>query len=241
MDFFSNPDPDSLPTARAFIGRKVVVRLDPHAAEASTLAFDLIFMRRIGVRPLVVYDADERASGTKLVGTINRLGGDAVNIDGTSATTLGAASDADGNAKVRAVNAQLMSLLLEQGYIPVLASNGMAISGVPMRVDGSEAAGRIAAATHAVRLLFPSRGGGVPSTAHGIIDELTASEALELAATGTLSDDVARNLTAAAMCVRSGVDAAQLLDLTARHATLVEILTAHHVGTQVVSSVIVSR
>jgi len=241
MDFLSNPDPGSLPTAKAFIGRTVVLRLDPEAAEATTLVSDLMFMRRIGVRPFVVHDAADRTTGPRLVGMINRVGGEAVGIDGTSAGTLIAASDADGNPVVRTVNAQLVSLLLEQGYIPVFAAQGAAISGLPMEVDGDEAARVLAQAMHAVRLLFPAHPGGVPSSDEGIIDELTSSEALELAANGTLSADLVRHLRAAAFGVRSGVDAAQLLDLSARHATIVDMLTAQHVGTQVVSNIVLSR
>jgi len=241
MDFLSNPDPGSLPTAKAFIGRTVVLRLDPEAAEATTLVSDLIFMRRIGVRPFVVHDAADHTTGPRLVGMINRVGGEAVGIDGTSAGTLIAANDGDGNPVVRTVNAQLVSLLLEQGYIPVFAAQGAAISGLPMAVDGDEAARVLAQATHAVRLLFPAHPGGVPSSGEGIIDELTSSEALELAANGTLSADLVKHLRAAAFGVRSGVDAAQLLDLSAHHAAIVEILTAQHVGTQVVSNIVLSR
>lgn len=242
MDFLSTPDPETLPTAKAFIGRTVVLRLDPKSAEAETLISDLVFMRRIGVRPLVVHDAEDRETGARLIGMINRVGCEAVGIDGTSAGTLIAASDADGNAVVRNVNAQLMSLLLDQGYIPVFAAQGAAISGLPMRLDGDDAARVLASATHAVRLLLPSQTGGIPSDASdGIIEELTSSEALDLAAAGSLSAELARHLRAAAFGVRAGVDAAQLLDLTAHHAAIVELLTAQHVGTQIVSNVVLSR
>ena len=241
MDFLSSPDPDSLPTAKAFIGRTVVLRLDPEAAEATTLVSDLVFMRRLGIRPFVVHDADDRTTGPRLVGMINRVGGEAVGIDGTSACTLVAANDDGGNPVVRTVNAQLMSLLLEQGYIPVFAAQGAGISGLPIPVDCDDAARALAQAMHAIRLLFPAHPGGVPSASEGIIDELTSSEALDLAATGSLSADLVRHLRAAAFGVRSGVDAAQLLDLSARHAAIVEILTAQHVGTQVVSNIVLSR
>lgn len=242
MDFLSAPDPDSLPTAKAFIGRTVVLRLDPRSAEASTLISDLIFMRRLGVRPLVVHDASDRDTGAKIIGMINRVGGDAVGLDGTSAGTLIAASDGDGNAVVRTVNAQLMSLLLDQGYIPVLAAQGAAISGLPMPVDGDDAARMLASAMHAVRLLLPAHRGGVPSDADdGIIEELTSSEALDLAAAGSLSEELVRHLRTAAFGVRDGVDAAQLLDLTAHHASIVELLTSQHVGTQIVSNIVLSR
>jgi len=242
MDFLSAPDPESLPTAKAFIGRTVVLRLDPQSAEASTLISDLIFMRRLGVRPLVVHDAGDRETGAKIVGMINRIGGEAVGLDGTSAGTLIAANDVDGNAVVRTVNAQLMSLLLDQGYIPVFAAQGAALSGLPMPVDGDDAARMLASATHAVRLLLPSQRGGVPSNEDdGIIDELTSSEALDLAAAGSLSAELIHHLRTAALGVRAGVDAAQLLNLTAHHASIVELLTAQHVGTRVVSNIVLSR
>jgi acetylglutamate kinase len=241
MDFLNNPDPESLPTAKAFIGRTVVLRLDPASAEAETLVSDLIFMRRLGVRPLVVHEARERDTGARLVGMINRVGGAAVGIDGTSAGTLIAGSDEDGRSIVRTVNAQLMSLLLDQGYIPVFASRGAAISGLPIPVDCDDAARVLASATHAFRLLFPAEPGGVPADGEGIIDELTSSEALDLAANGTLSADLVRHLRAAAFGVRAGVDAAQLLDLAGHHASIVELLTAQHVGTQVVSNIVLSR
>ena len=138
-------------------------------------------------------------------------------------------------------NGQLMALLLDQGYIPVFASQGAAISGLPVRVDGDDVARLLAQAMHAVRLLFPAHPGGVPSGDEGIIDELTSSEALELAATGTLSPDLVSRLRAAAFGVRSGVDAAQILDLSSHHAAIVEMLTSQHVGTQVVSNIVLSR
>ena len=241
MDFLNNPDPEALPTAKAFIGRTVVLRVDPGSAEAETLVSDILFMRRLGVRPLIVHDARDRETGARLVGMINRVGGDAVGIDGTSAGTLIAGSDEDGRSVVRTVNAQLMSLLLDQGYIPVFASQGAAISGLPIPVDCDDAARVLAAATHAIRLLFPARPGGVPSDGDGIIEELTSSEALELASSGTLSVDLMHHLRAAAFGVRAGVEAAQLLDLSGHHAAIVELLTSRHVGTQVVSNIVLSR
>src|SRR5215472_13589904 len=228
MDYLLDPDPDSMPTAKAFIGRTVVVRVDPAAVHESTLAADLLFMRRLGVRPLVVHDARERSTGAKLIGMINRVGGDAVGLDGTSAGTIIAALDNDGRASVRTVNANLVTLLLEQGYIPVFGAEGSAISGAPLPLDGDEAAQMLAQAVHAIRLLFPAHPGGVPSDTDGIIAELTSSEALALAASGTLSEEIVRHLRAAAFGVRAGVEAAQLLDLSSQHAAIVELLTAQH-------------
>jgi len=239
MDGFANPAPETLQTARPFVGRAVVLTLDPLAAESSTLVEDLVFMRRLGVRPIIVHDVTQRALGARLVGHLNRIGGDAVALDGTSASTLVLSTGSDGRSVVRSVNAQLVSLLLEQGYILVFGSEGTSFAGTSAALDATDAARVLAASVHAVRLLFPSERGGIPAGSDGIIDELTSSEALALAREGSLPDEAAHSLAAAAMGVRGGVDAAQLLDLRATHATLVEMLTTRHLGTQVRSQVIV--
>lgn len=240
MDAFIEADPDALPTALPFVGRVVVMRLDPLATQAGTLVEDLVFMRRLGVRPIVVHDVEQRAFGLQLVGLINRIGGEAVAFDGTSASTLVLSPDASGRSVVRSVNCQLLSLLLAQGYIPVFNSEGASFSGTPAKLDAADAARALAASVHAIRLLYPSGTGGIPAGGDGIIGELTSSEALTLAQAGTLTPDQSQQLTAAALGVRSGVDAAQLLDLTVAHAAVIEMLTAHHLGTQIVSNIVLS-
>ena len=240
MDAFFEPDPDALPTAQPFLGRAVVVRLDPRAAEGSTFVEDLVFMRRLGVQPIVVHDVEQRAFGARLVGLINRIGGEAVALDGTSASTLVLSSGDDGRSVVRSVNAHLLSLLLQQGYIPIFNSEGMSFSGATAALDAADAARALAASVRAIRLLYPSGTGGIPASGDGVIAELTSSEALALAEAGTLSPDQSQTLAAAAMGVREGVDAAQLLDLRVAHAALVELLTAQHLGTQVVSNVVLA-
>jgi len=227
---------DQLPTAREFLGRTVIMRVDPAAVESDTLYSDLVFMRRMGVLPLIVHDAVPQAVGQQIVGRINRIGGEAVGIDGMSASTLVVSSDERGSTAVRSVNAELLTLLLERGYIPVVSAQGAVVSGGPAPLDADEAARALAGALRAIRLLISAQPGGIPSDG-GIIGELTSSEALELAATGTLPNELARHLMAAALGVRAGVDAAQILDLSAAHAALVELLTARHVGTQIISNV----
>ncbi|HLW38277.1 MAG TPA: hypothetical protein VKR99_07590 [Candidatus Eremiobacteraceae bacterium] len=241
MDTFGEPDPQALPTAKPFLGKAIVVRVDSHAAESPTLIEDLVFMRRLGVRPLVVHDAAQRASGARLVGLINRIGGDAVALDGASASTIIVSSGDDGQPTVRHVNAQLLTLLLQEGYIPIFSAQGAAVSGKPAPIDAAEAARVLAAAMHAVRLIYPSETGGIPASGDGVIGELTSSEALALAAAGTLAPELAKQLAAAAMGVRQGVEAAQLLDLSVSHAAIIELLTAHHLGTQIVSNVVLSN
>ncbi len=241
MDAFLEGNTEGLTTAREFAGSVFVLRLDESTAHAPTLVEDLLFMRRVGVRPVIVVDAEQRRLSERLIGLINRVGGEAVGLDGTSASTLVVSSSADGRAVVRRVNTSLLGLLLEQGYIPVFTARGTSIAGTPTPLDAADAARELAAAVRAKRLLYPSGTGGIRLEDDEVVAELTASEALALAATGRLDPDQAKQLAAAALGVRSGVDAAQLLDLTATHAALVELLTSHHLGTQVISHVLLTN
>jgi acetylglutamate kinase len=237
VDMFATPDPDALPTCKPFVGRSFVLAVDEAAEQSATFVSDIVFMRRLGIRPVLVHDAAARSTGARLVGRINRIGGEAVELNGTSAATLMLALADDGAVELRSVNPALVCLLLERGYIPVLASEGAGLSGVPAPLPMDEAARGLGAAIGAIRLLFNARPGGIPSDGDGIISELTSSEALVLARSGELPAELSQRLAAAALGVRGGVEAAQLLDLCAAHAALVELLTARHLGTQVVSSV----
>lgn len=237
MDMFASPEPDALPTCKPFVGRSFVLAVDEAAEQSPTFASDIVFMRKLGIRPVIVHDAGERATGARLAGRINRIGGEAVELNGTSAATLLVALADDGAIELRGVNPALICLLLERGYIPVLAAEGAGVSGVPAPLPADEAARGLGAAIGAIRLLFNAQPGGIPSDGEGIIPELTSSEALALAGSGELPPDLSRRLACAALSVRAGVDAAQILDLCAAHAALVELLTARHLGTQVVSSV----
>ncbi|MBV8366491.1 MAG: hypothetical protein JO194_08305 [Candidatus Eremiobacteraeota bacterium] len=236
---FEDPDPQSLPTCKPFVGRPFVVRVDESAVSSPTFAADIVFMRRIGVRPVLIHDVGAREPAQWLIGSINRVGGAAVGLDGLAASTLTASAGESGAVELRGVNAALLHLLLEQGYIPVIASQGSAISGAPLTVDVDEAARALAGAIGAIRLLFGSQPGGIPSDDSGVIEELTSSEALALVASGGLSSDLATRLSAAALGVRAGVDAAQILDLSTAHAAIVELLTAQHLGTQIISNILV--
>ena len=239
MNSFIEPDPESLISAKPFVGRTMVVRVDPPAIESDTLVSDLVFMRRIGVRPVIVHDAEPRPDFARLVGRINRIGGDAVGLDGTAASTLVVSADPSGETVVRSVNTQLLELLLNQNYIPIVAATGGRVSGGAAPLDADEAARAVAASLRAIRLLISAQPGGIPSDGDGFIRELTTSEALALATAGTLSPELAAHLVAAALGVRAGVDVAQILDLSSAHAALVEMLTAQHVGTQIVSNVVI--
>jgi len=71
-----------------------------------------------------------------------------------------------------------------------------------------------------------------------LIDELTPAEALELAADTHVPQDFRAAIRAAALGVRAGVEAAQIVDGRVAHVSIVELLTQQHLGTQVTGAVL---
>ena len=74
----------------------------------------------------------------------------------------------DHSGIIRTINTQLLTLLLENGYVPVLTPPAISSSGVAINVDGDRFAGKIAAVLQADTLLLLSN---VPGLLRDIADE----------------------------------------------------------------------
>jgi acetylglutamate kinase len=70
-----------------------------------------------------------------------------------------------------------------------------------------------------------------------LVAQLTPAEALEIAEDRSLAENLRNAVRAAALGVRGGVGAAQICDGRVAHASIVEFLTARHLGTQVAGTV----
>ncbi len=208
-------------------GATVVVRVDESSVRehASTLYADLgLFLER-GVRPIVVAPTDEAARA--VVRTMNRTVDAAVGISGADAGTVPAAN-VDG---IGAIQTRLLRTLLHAGYVPVMEPKAMGLSGRD-----------VAVALDAERAIFFHAAGGVvdPATA-ATIAELTPAEALAIAEETDCPPTLRTALRAAALGVRGGVGAAQIMDGRTKHAAVIEMLTARRLGTHVAGTVYLGR
>ena len=221
-------------TSDAFSGKTFVVRVDEATAhdETATLIDDLHVLCERTVRPIVV--APSARSARSIVRTINRSTNVAVSVGGSDAGMLPHTPSGIGR-----VHTHLLQTLLGAGFIPVVEPTAFAIFGSDdTEVVADDVAAAIAAATDAARAIFFHRAGGVPDprTNH-LIEELTPAEALVLAEDERVPLDLRTAIRAAALGVRNGVSAAQILDGRVAHATVVELLTDQHLGTQVTGGI----
>jgi len=217
-----------------FAGKAFVVRVDEASAFAEQTTFfdDLTFLARKNVHPIVI--APSRRAGRALVRTINRSGNIAVGLSGSDAAMLPGTANGIGN-----VQTGILETLTGAGYIPVIEPTAFSVfSAADQSVAADEVARAIAAATDAIRAMFFHALGGVPDPQNAsLISELTPAEALAIAEDSRTPADLAAAIRAAALGVRAGVAEAQIVDGRVAHATVVELLTAHHLGTRVTGSV----
>ena len=137
------------------------------------------------------------------------------------------------------VQAGILHTLMAAGYVPVVEPIAFSAFGSDdFCLQADDVARAIAAATDAVRAIFFHTLGGVPDLdTAALIEELTPAEALAIADDARVPADLGAAIRAAALGVRAGVRAAQIVDGRVAHATVVELLTAQHLGTQVTGSV----
>jgi acetylglutamate kinase len=217
-----------------FAERTFILRVDTTdiASIEATLASDIAFLTEHQIRPIVITPSAGIASSW--VRTLNRNANVAVGLSGSDAALL----PATGADRIGTVQTRLLATLITAGYVPIIEPTAFSLSGNEIAVAPDDAACAIASATDAVRAIFFHTAGGVidPQT-QVLLHELTPAEALALAERHELDASLRAGIRAAALGVRAGVEAAQIIDGRIAHAMIIEMLTAHHLGTQVTGSV----
>ena len=195
----------------------IVVRIDEPtlAADGTTLFADLAFLVERGQRPIVVAPSADAAR--TIVKTINRTSDTAVGVSGADAGMLPASGEQLGSVQTR-----LLHTLLSAGYIPVVEPLAFGMFGGDVAVHADDVACAVARSMAAKRALFFHENGGVlDALTNECIGTLTPAEALTLADDATLPHDLRTAIRAAALGVRGGVGAADILDGRIAHASIV--------------------
>jgi acetylglutamate kinase len=119
----------------------------------------------------------------------------------------------------------------QKAIIPVIAPVGVGEDGRRYNVNADTAAGAIAAALNAKRLLLLTDVAGVLDKSKTLIREIRRDGVDALIADETISGGMIPKLETAAKAVNMGVGGAVILDGRERHALLMELFTEHGAGT----------
>jgi acetylglutamate kinase len=131
------------------------------------------------------------------------------------------------------INAEILHTIMKSDAIPVVAPVGIGWDGDTYNVNADTAAGAIASATHAKRLLLLTDVAGVLDKNKNLISELKIGDVPDLIAEGTITGGMIPKVESAVAVVESGVEGVIILDGRVPHSVLLELLTPHGVGTRI--------
>ena len=131
------------------------------------------------------------------------------------------------------VNTEILETIMRSDAIPVIAPVGVGWEGETFNVNADTAAGAIATATRAKRLLLLTDVAGVLDKDKNLISELKVGDLAQLVANGTITGGMIPKVESAAAVVESGVEGVIILDGRVPHSVLLELLTPHGVGTRI--------
>ncbi len=128
------------------------------------------------------------------------------------------------------VDASILRNLFDSNVIPVIAPLGAGENGETFNINGDTAAGAIAGALKADRLLLLTDVAGVKNADGEVLTEMSASQIRELTADGTIAGGMIPKTETALDAIDAGVRAVVILDGRAPNACLLELFTDHGAG-----------
>jgi acetylglutamate kinase len=175
-----------------------------------------------------------------IVERINLHDGEAVGLCGIDATLLRVRKQIIGGVdlglvgEIMHVNTAFLELLFSHGIMPVIAPIGVDETGQTYNINADLAAGKVATALKAEKLVYLSDVEGV--MAHGeLVHSLDRSAARRLMDEGIISKGMIPKIRSAFDALDAGVQKVHMIDGRTKHSLLLEIFTNEGIGTEVVT------
>ncbi|MFA6734847.1 MAG: acetylglutamate kinase [Sphaerochaetaceae bacterium] len=177
--------------------------------------------------------------GKSLVDELERVGVQAVSIQGKDGHTLLAKKKTDGPdlgfvGEVEKVDSTLLSTLMDNGFVPVIAPVGVDERGQTFNINADYAASAVAGALHAQKLVYITDVEGIltdkdnPDT---IIRQLSEIQARKFIDQGIITGGMIPKVECCLDALKRGVESVHVLNGKTPHAILLEIYTNEGVGT----------
>jgi acetylglutamate kinase len=131
------------------------------------------------------------------------------------------------------INTRAIEALAKSDLIPVISPIGVGEDGHTYNLNADTAAGAVAGALAASKLIMLTDVRGVLDKAKRLIPRLSPAEASRLIADGTVTGGMIPKVETCLYAVAEGAGAAHILDGTVPHVLLLEIFTEHGVGTMI--------
>ena len=154
------------------------------------------------------------------------------------------AEDDDGNpvdlgyvGDVTEVKVKLIKKEISEGFIPIISPVAEGYDGKPYNINADLAAGRVASALRARRLVYMSDVPGLlsnPADPTSLISTLKTGQVEELKRRGVIDKGMRPKVQSAVRALQEGVQRVHFIDGRLAHSLLLEIFTDKGIGTEIV-------
>jgi len=173
----------------------------------------------------------------EIVNLINTNGGNAVGLCGMDNGLLKAQRITERDlglvGDVNSVNTGFLNLLLSNGMMPVIAPLAVGEDSKILNINADLAAGAIATALKAEKLVYLSDIEGVLVDEH-LVSSLTHTESETLIERGAIHSGMIPKVRSAFATLDAGVNKVHIIDGRIKHSLLLEIFTDEGIGTQMI-------
>jgi len=183
------------------------------------------------------------ALNKEIVTLVSRAGGNPIGISGKDGNLLHArklnakdGTDLGFVGEITGVHFKILTVLCEAGLIPIIAPIATDAQGNTWNVNADSAAGEIAAAIQAEKLVFLTDTPGIlrdPKDKASLIHQLNYLEIEELIAQGIIAGGMIPKVEACLKALDYGVAKTHIIDGRVPHSLLLEIFTDRGMGTLV--------
>jgi acetylglutamate kinase len=141
--------------------------------------------------------------------------------------------------EIEKINPEILFLLLEKDYVPVIATIGVDARGERFNINADTVAGELAIALKAEKLIYLTDVDGIfrkMEDANSLISSVNIEEAKELFESGQIQKGMIPKVKSALRALEGGVKKVHFLNGKCAHSILLEIFTDKGIGTEFVIS-----
>ena len=238
-----------------FSGKRCVLKLGKAALAKDSLrqAFceDVNLLKSVGMVPIVVHGEAPNASGDaklrevlvtgstnlELVTVLNRNGSHAIGVSGQDGGLLRAKKGTSVNGEFTVgdlvkVNAEMLEMFLQRGYVPVIAPVGITEDGESVPLDANQVAAMVAKELNASKLVFLTGASGL-MVEDELVQQMPTSLLIAKLEAGAFEGNLLAKAKAALWAAQAGVERVHVIDARTPHSVIAELFTDQGVGTLV--------
>ena len=135
--------------------------------------------------------------------------------------------------EVQEVNPELIKMLESKDIIPIIAPIGAGEDGTTYNINADHAAGKIAGALRAAKLILLTNVDGILDKKEGLISSVTKRQAKKFIRNGTINSGMIPKVMCALEALEEGVEKVHIINGTVKRALILELLTDSGIGTEI--------